>query len=442
MNKIKRILISIGVIIIGIVVMLLVFENVNKLYKNKIEITYENVVNAQNEYPVTVKYNSEDLDGILCSANGANYKKIGECTFNLTSGKHKIYIKKDDNILTKEFEIKPEYLGTFSSTMDVLDTYYLAVGGKKSFNFTFDYKEDFDKEVYYKVEDKEVLKVEDNKMYGLKKGTTKVTATLKDGNSKTYNVMVTDLIVSPTMAKKTRLTCNRYTLEESILLDKILASRVEEAGLGTRAGVAASARFLSLEFPYAIRYFYENGRLENWGKKDYIDAEGRYYHVGLYLHKSKFEDIVSSTKSGPAIWGCPLMEYSEDRMGINGLDCSGFVTWAMLNGGFDSKDVGSGNEELIDGELYDYGTHNEITKEYMKKNTYKPGDYIASDGHAALIVGVDEKYVYVAEAYYADVKVSKFEKYNELPNLYSLTFITEMNEIYPNGDGNITLMWE
>lgn len=442
MNKIKRILIEMGIIIIGIIVMLLVFENVNKLYKNKIEITYENVVNAQNEYPVTVKYNSEDLDGILCSVDGSNYKKIGECTLNLTSGKHKIYIKKDDNILTKEFEIKREYLGTFSSTMDVLDTYYLAVGGKKSFNFTFDYPEGFDKEVYYKVEDAEVLKIEDNKMYGLKKGTTKVTAFLKDGNSKTYNVMVTDLIVSPTMAKKTRLTCNRYTLEESILLDKILASRVEEAGVGTRAGVASAARFLSLEFPYAIRYFYENGRLENWGKKDHIDAEGRYYHVGLYLHESKFKGITSSTKSGPAIWGCPLMEYSEDRMGINGLDCSGFVTWAMLNGGFDSKDVGSGNEELIDGELYDYETHNEITKEYMKKNTYKPGDYIASDGHAALIVGVDEKYVYVAEAYYADVKVSKFEKYNELPNLYSLTFITEMNEIYPNGDGNITLMWE
>ena len=96
--------------------------------------------------------------------------------------------------------------------MDVLDTYYLAVGGKKSFNFTFDYPEGFDKEVYYKVEDAEVLKIEDNKMYGLKKGTTKVTAFLKDGNSKTYNVMVTDLIVSPTMAKKTRLTCNRYTL--------------------------------------------------------------------------------------------------------------------------------------------------------------------------------------------------------------------------------------
>ena len=50
MNKIKRILISIGVIIIGVVVMLIVFENINKLYSNKIEITYENIVNAQNEY--------------------------------------------------------------------------------------------------------------------------------------------------------------------------------------------------------------------------------------------------------------------------------------------------------------------------------------------------------------------------------------------------------
>lgn len=26
----------------------------------------------------------------------------------------------------------------------------------------------------------------------------------------------------------------------------------------------------------------------------------------------------------------------------------------------------------------------------MKDGNYKPGDYIASDGHAALIVGVDE----------------------------------------------------
>ena len=437
----KKVVSVIGLVlsflIIGYAVYLLI-ANYDKINRDKIRINYENVINENEEYLVNVTYDGKD--NIKCSLDNIDY--TSKCSFLLKEGNYKAYVTNEKDTSYKDFTVKKNYLGIFSSTIDVLDTYYLAVGGKKSFNFTFDYPEYFDKTVTYKVEDKNILKVENDTMYAVSAGTTKVTATLKDGNSKTYNVMVTDLIVSPTMAKKTRLTCNRYTLEESILLDKILASRVEEAGIGTRAGVASAARFLSLEFPYAIRYFYENGRLENWGKKDHIDAEGRYYHVGLYLHESKFKGITSSTKSGPAIWGCPLMEYSEDRMGINGLDCSGFVTWAMLNGGFDSKDVGSGNEELIDGELYDYGTHNEITKEYMKKNTYKPGDYIASDGHAALIVGVDEKYVYVAEAYYADVKVSKFEKYNELPNLYSLTFITEMNEIYPNGDGNITLMWE
>ena len=438
----KKVVSVIGLVlsflIIGYAVYLLIVNH-GKINRDKIRINYENVINEDEEYLVNVTYDGKD--NIKCSLDNIDY--TSKCSFLLKEGNYKAYVTNEKDTSYKDFTVKKNYLGIFSSTIDVLDTYYLAVGGKKSFNFTFDYPEYFDKTVTYKVEDKNILKVENDTMYAVSAGTTKVTATLKDGNSKTYNVVVTDLIVPPVINNEKQIVpCNRYTLEENILLDKILESRVLEAGVGTRAGVASAARFLSLEFPYAIRYFYENGRLENWGKKDHIDAEGRYYHIGLYLHESKFKGITSSTKSGPAIWGCPLMEYSEDRMGINGLDCSGFVTWAMLNGGFDSKDVGSGNEELIDGELYDYGTHNEITKEYMKKNTYKPGDYIASDGHAALIVGVDEKYVYVAEAYYADVKVSKFEKYNELPNLYSLTFITEMNEIYPNGDGNITLMWE
>lgn len=40
------------------------------------------------------------------------------------------------------------------------------------------------------------------------------------------------------------------------------------------------------------------------------------------------------------------------------------------------------------------------------------------------------------------LKLCKFEKYYELPNLYSLTFIIEMDKIYPNGDGLTTMMWE
>ena len=75
-----------------------------------------------------------------------------------------------------------------------------------------------------------------------------------------------------------------------------------------------------------------------------------------------------------------------------------------------------------------------------KKKSF--GKYDIMKGWSESDYSRDEKYVYVAEAYYADVKVSKFEKYYELPNLYSLTFIIEMDKIYPNGDGLTTMMWE
>ena len=437
----KKVVSVIGLVlsflIIGYAVYLLI-ANYDKINRDKIRINYENVINENEEYLVNVTYDGKD--NIKCSLDNIDY--TSKCSFLLKEGNYKAYVTNEKDTSYKDFTVKKNYLGIFSSTIDVLDTYYLAVGGKKSFNFTFDYPEYFDKTVTYKVEDKNILKVENDTMYAVSAGTTKVTATLKDGNSKTYNVMVTDLIVSPTMAKKTRLTCNRYTLEESILLDKILASRVEEAGIGTRAGVASAARFLSLEFPYAIRYFYENGRLENWGKKDHIDAEGRYYHVGLYLHESKFKGITSSTKSGPAIWGCPLMEYSEDRMGINGLDCSGFVTWAMLNGGFDVGDVGAGDSSYLTDELSDLGVHNILTYDFMKTTEYKVGDFIGTDGHAGLIIGIDEKNIYTAETLLPKLEVYTYDRYKGIVDTKELTYTINMHNVYPNGDGYITDMWD
>lgn len=95
------------------------------------------------------------------------------------------------------------------------------------------------------------------------------------------------------------LPCEEYTLEESKLLDEILAYRINEAGYGTRAGAVAAARFLTLEFPYRIAYYWETGRLNNTGK-DYVDGEGRYYHKGLYLHESKYADLEASAL-GPKI---------------------------------------------------------------------------------------------------------------------------------------------
>ena len=65
-----------------------------------------------------------------------------------------------------------------------------------------------------------------------------------------------------------------------------------------------AARFLTLELPYRIPYFYENGRVSDTGVH-FVDGEGRYYKKGLYLAESKKKDIIASW-TGPAIWGCPL----------------------------------------------------------------------------------------------------------------------------------------
>ena len=332
--------------------------------------------------------------------------------------------------------------GSFSSSLDKLDIYYLALSGTKHIDFTFDYPEDFDKTVTITSEDENIVKIVNGSMYGVNVGSTSVSASLSDGNTKKYKVMVTDLITPPTLNKnKPYLPCKRYTEEEADLLDKILFSRVKEMGEGSRGGVLAAARFITLEFPYTIGYFNENGRLNGHGYRPYIDGEGRYYHKGLYLSESKYKDIVKSTKTGPKIWGCKLYDNFVNRYKSNGFTCSGFVTWAMYNGGFSTGDVGAGDYKQFDDDLSDLGPHKQITEEYMKNGNYKVGDFIARNGHAALIVGIDETTIYTAESLPPKLKIYTYERYKGIVNDPNLTYVIEMSDIYPNGDGITTDMW-
>lgn len=88
---------------------------------------------------------------------------------------------------------------------------------------------------------------------------------------------------------------------------------------------------------------------------NFADGEGRYYHQGLYLTNSKKNSIIASV-SGPCIWGCPLYNWEDDLeygyvWGVkkpNGLDCSGFVSWILYNGGFDPGDNGFGVRPVIE----------------------------------------------------------------------------------------------
>lgn len=346
----------------------------------------------------------------------------------------------NDLIITKK-EIK-KIKGTFSSSLDKLETYYLALNGKKKIDFIFDYPDDFDKTISLVSDNENVVKIENGILYGIDVGTSTITATLTDGNTKNYQIQVTDLIVPPTLNKnKSYLPCERYIEDEAILLDKILESRVKEMGEGSRGGVLAAARFLTLEFPYTIGYFNENGRLNGHGYRPYIDGEGRYYHKGLYLSKSKYKSIVKSTKTGPKMWGCKLYDNFVNRYKANGFTCSGFVTWAMYNGGFETGDVGAGDYKQFNDDLSDLGPHKKITQEYMKSGNYKVGDFIARNGHAALIIGISDTTIYTAESLPPKLKVYTYERYKGIVNDPNLTYVIEMSDIYPNGDGITTDMW-
>ena len=126
---------------------------------------------------------------------------------------------------------------------------------------------------------------------------------------------------------------------------------------------------------------------------------------------------------------------------MNGFTCSGFVTWAMYNAGFDVGDVGAGDFKQYDDDLSDLGPHKEITPEYMKNGNYKVGDFIGRNGHAALIIGIDDKNVYTAESLPPKLKAYTYERYSGIVRDENLTYVIEMDGIYPNGDGWYTNMW-
>jgi len=280
----------------------------------------------------------------------------------------------------------------------------------------------------------------------------KTILTIKNGTlqKKDVELTVTDLIVEMPKEfnnKKEFLSCERYTEEEAALLDEILYYRISEAGYGTRAGAVAAARFLTLEFPYRISYYFENGRLNGTGTH-YVDGEGRYYHRGLYLSKSKYDQLVPGARlQGPQMWGCKMRSYEDDRENgyipggkyPNGLDCSGFVSWTLLNGGFDVGDGGAGESPAIKGQMTDTGEYKRLTQGMINRGEVRVGDLLNIYGHIAIIAGDDGENFYVAESL-NNYKGVVLKKYSKKKIINSFPYVVLMDSVYES-DGNLTNMW-
>lgn len=283
-------------------------------------------------------------------------------------------------------------------------------------------------DVGYVSGDEKVAKVNGDKVIGV--GVGKTTLTL-DCNK--YEIEVTDMITAPYISdEKENLPCGRYSEEENDYLDRVLASKINNVGYETRAGAVEAARFLLLQFPYHMDYFSENGRLPN------CDGEGRYYHKGLYLNIYKVEkENITKIVNGPAEWGCPILSNPAKIKQNNSLDCSGLVSWCLVNAGFDPGDIGAGIASDYD--YSDIGDQHEITNESLNK--VKVGDLFAEDGHIAILIGIKDDLYYVAESNLGiDVRVRISTK-QELIDSDFYAWI-DMEEFYNHKDGLLTSYWE
>lgn len=434
---------GVSVFIIGLISVLFVgrFELFN--FENEVKIKHVNVISYDINEKTAEVYIMPYSEQVGCTyfndgkeTNGI--LKDNKCYLSVEIGEGKVSFVNENN-RESDFVKVDDYVLDFN----VKDKYYLPV------DYEMTLAEDkivVGEPVINWISLSESVQIVNGKLKTSKVGNAIVRGFVNDNVVKEVEIVVTDTIVAMPYTfndKKDYLPCNEYTLEESQLLDEILEYRISEAGYQTRAGAVAAARFLTLEFPYRIAYYWETGRLNNTGKK-YVDGEGRYYHKGLYLHESKKESIVASAL-GPQIWGCKMRCYEDDppyfypgRKYPNGLDCSGFVSWVLYNAGFDVGDRGAG-ESPTPYQLTDVGNFRTLTSSLIKSGKIKPGDLFNYWGHISILVGEDDNNYYIAESLntFGGVVIKTYSK-KRVMNTFK--YVVLMDELYKE-DGNLTDLW-
>ena len=394
----------------------------------------------------TLTFSQNVLNGNCMVNNQTVAIENHQCIIEIPNEETNIKVKTSWNEINLTLDPKQDKVLDFTLSTEKV---YLAIDEEKEISIETDTFGNPDQTSNFVSDDENIVTVNNNILKAVGNGKTKVHVTVGD-ITKDIEVIATNLVGKPVLTKeKAFLPCGIYSEEDNKILDEFLEYRINSAGYKTRGAVVAAARFLTLEFPYRIDYFWENGRLENTTGGPSADGEGRYYHKGLYLNSIKFNELdQNKIRYGPATWGCPLTNWEDDpdygfypgTKVSNGLDCSGFVTWVLYNAGFDPKDVGAGDNPAIDGELSDLGEHIPLTRSLLESNTLKPGDFIGADGHAALIGGFKDDIIYVAQSLNYGMEMKPYT-YDEILNTAWLSYVIRMDDYYQE-EGIYTNYWE
>ena len=374
----------------------------------------------------------------------------GYCSYITDAGDYNIYVKDKYGNINDIYSQKVEINKILEAKFDK-EAIYLYKGGSEKINYDLVVLGNSKNKVEVVSTNTDVIEINNDVVTAKDYGIAEIQIKDEKNVYGILKVYVPTFINKPTIDfNKPYLKCLQFSEEEAKLIDKILFDRIDKAGYKTRAGVVEAARFAALEFAYRIDYFYENGRLNNYHPFPKVDGEGRYYHRGMYLSEAKFKELdKTAIYVGPATWGCNLKNFTNwgkwvyGKYYANGFDCSGFVTWALLNGGFDVGDIGAGGDGSGQKALPDIGTKLAISPEVMNSGRVKVGDLIGLEGHAAILAGWDDNNYYIAESLnttggvvITTVSRSKLENRNSI-----YTFVVLMDDVYKE-DGNLTNYWE
>ena len=440
----KRVLIIILLLITIIFTGLVVYNYLNLPIKLK-GIKYYEGVNENRTKTVKINVDVPNPFPVTCSVGD---KTSSSCKFDLENGKYTLRI----NNLFRHDEI--DFVVNTNEIINIslnTEEFHIAVGEKFQMVPQIDYIGEPNTKLLYSSGDESIATVDpEGVVTGIKEGEVVVSAIASNGLAKTMKIIVTNILAKPVFnLDKPKLTCGVYSEEQNDYLDSLLEERVNYAGKGTRGAAIAAARFLTLSFPYKVTYFYEHGRLDTYYKgQPKVDGEGRYHHLGLYLHESRFANIPDEyVKEKKATWGCPLTNYDDtDGWAVgskrgNGLDCSGFVTWALMNSGTDVGDIGAGMMEDVR-DMSDLGPRHDLTYDFANNGDYKIGDVIARTGHTTLLVGKDDEYLYIAESLLYGVRTVKYSYKQRGSKLYTnYSYIEDMTDVY-SGEGRYTTMFQ
>lgn len=422
------------ILMVGIILMTLVLF----FYTKKLdEDSFELFLNDNNQLEITFSSNDDcyvlESDKSRPNINSTDWQEAinNDITFELKDTLKYYYVKCGGTVY---YVGTNKNIGTAKVDVKEQDKYLIK-------DNSYDVEYDIDTNGYIEEEplitssDEKVISVKGNKIKAVGNGEATITVSILDQSDSIYFV-VTDLIQNMPDefdVDKELLPCERYTKEDNDLIDELLKHRINEAGYKTRGAAVAATRFLLLEFPYRLDYFYEYGR-----QAQKIDGEGRYYLEGLYLDESRFERLIGS-QSKPQTWGCPLYSGSIKKKTPNGLDCSGFVSWVLNNAGFDCGDIGSGYAPEFD--LSDISKR--ITNNKKNTDKAKVGDLVHSTymgGHIGIIAGKKDDYFYVAQATPKNDWGVTITKYDQKEFIKNWDAIILMDDYYKE-EGNYTDYW-